>query len=175
MTRELVPDSAGEIVTAMPCEEFLSRLKQTVGPARGVSLFTGDGRKSGFVAEFPTNRTFRVRKAGVGPALYVLHLHGRLVDSTPGCSISIKFEQHPVGRVVIWSQWVLVVVLAAFALIAALRQPIFLAFAGFVLFGGAALLWNERARGSRSDLRALIIDVARTDATRQQDVPKAHR
>jgi hypothetical protein len=58
-----------------------------------------------------------------------------------------------------WFEAILAAIIVAGTLVAALRQPVFLAFGAVVAVGAAALIWGQRPRSKDIDaLRALILD-----------------
>jgi hypothetical protein len=65
-----------------------------------------------------------------------------------------------------WSEGVFLALLGVGALLAALRQPVFLAFAAFIALGGSVLMWTQRPRREDADSLRELIDGATRDSLR---------
>jgi hypothetical protein len=61
-----------------------------------------------------------------------------------GSVLRIRFRRNRFATGLVWLIRILTLLLVAAALLAALRQPVFLAFGAFVAVGGGVIIWNAR-------------------------------
>ncbi len=135
--------------------EAIERLSRRVAAEKPLSFAVGDW-SDGYVGVFP-GPTFRIRRARRLAQPYAVQAYGSIPDDDGGCIVTVHFRRARVMTGFVWAMRIFGLVLLSGSLLAAVRQPVFLAFSLFIAIGVGALLWNARERqGDRDDLRHLI-------------------
>lgn len=135
--------------------EAIERLSQRVAAEKPLRFAVGDW-SDGYVGVF-RGATFRIRRATRLAQPYAVQAYGSVRDDDGGCVLTVHFRRSRVMIGMVWVMRIFMLLLLAGTLLAATRQPVFLAFSLFVAVGAGALLWNARERqGDRQDLRRLI-------------------
>ena len=146
-----------ELRLTMSSREALDRLASRVRPERPLALTTGDWI-DGYVGAVRTDG-FNFRRATNIPRLYAVQGFGSIVDEGMGSVVRIRFRRNRFTTGLVWFMRILTLLLVAGALLAALRQPVFLAFGAFAAVGGGAIIWNARERESdRRRLREFVLN-----------------
>jgi hypothetical protein len=149
-----------ELAVTMSSREALDRLASRVRPERPLALLTGDWI-DGYVGSVRTEG-FNFRRATNIPRLYAVQAFGSVVDEGLGSVVRIRFRRNGFATALVWFMRILTLLLVAGALLAALRQPAFLAFGAFAAVGGGAIIWNARERESdRRRLREFVLNAFR--------------
>ncbi len=138
---------------AMSANEALRRLSEGVATKR-----SQPGAAGGRFSWHPNGMRFVIKVRRLLPGPYAMRAVGEVEDEGAGGRIDVRFKQDPVGVALRWVEVVLALLLIGGSVIAATRQPVFLAFAVVVAIGTAALLWSQRAREEEvAALRELIV------------------
>jgi hypothetical protein len=144
-----------EVSLALSSAEAIARLANRVAPEGPLGFAVGD-RSGDYVGVFEGAR-FRIRRATPIARPYAVQAYGSVHDRNGGSVVIVTLRRSHVMTALVWVMRILTLVLMAGALLAAIRQPVFLAFGVFVALGGGALLWDARERTrDRQDLRRLI-------------------
>jgi hypothetical protein len=146
-----------ELRLTMSSREALDRLGSLVRPERPLALTTGDWI-DGYVGAVRTEG-FHIRRATNIPRLYAVQAFGSIVNEGIGSVVRVRFRRNRFATGLVWFMRILTLLLVAGTLLAALRQPAFLAFGAFVAVGGGAIIWNARERESdRRRLREFLLN-----------------
>lgn len=144
-------------------DEVVRRLQARVapeGPARGTLWDITD---RGYVGGFKGN-TFWIRIARRAPQFYATHVFGRIEERPAGSAVVIHFGHRQYATFVLWIMRALGLLLVGGALLAGMRQPVFLLGALWVVAVTSFLLWIYRLRSEDKDrLRSLVVASTRTD------------
>jgi hypothetical protein len=149
-----------ELRLTMSSREALDHLASRVPPERPLALLTGDWIDGYVGAVRPEG--FHIRRATNIPRLYAVQAFGSIVDEGMGSVVRIRFRRNRFAAGLVWFMRIFTLLLVAGALLAALRQPVFLTFGAFVAVVAGAIIWNARERESdRRRLREFVLNAFR--------------
>ena len=110
---------------------------------------------------------FTIRVQGPLPTPYDMRAVGEVENEGAGARLEVRIAQHPLGVGLRRCEGVFLVLIGVGALLAALRQPVFLVFAVFIALGGGALMWTQRPRREDASSLRELIDGAMGDSFSQ--------
>ncbi|TMF22597.1 MAG: hypothetical protein E6I28_14350, partial [Chloroflexi bacterium] len=147
-----------ELTTAREQSEVMARLSSRVRSARVMSALTGDWSQGEGVVGSISERGFDLRRKRFVANPYAVHAFGTIRRNAL-TTIVVEFRRTHLATWVLRILRALGILIVGGALVAALRQPIFLTFAAFAATGMAVLFWGWRERAEdRVILRRFLTD-----------------
>lgn len=144
-----------QIRSPLSTPEAMERLSRRVAAEKPLRFAVGDW-SDGYVGVF-RGAAFRIRRGRRVAQPYAVQAYGSIRDDDHGCVVTVHFRRARVMTGFVWAMRIFGLVILAGSLLAATRQPVFLAFSLFIAVGVGALLWDARERqGDREDLRRLV-------------------
>ena len=84
--------------------------------------------------------SFRIRRAARLARPYAVRAYGLMRDTDGGCTVTVHVRRSRLATVVLWTFRIFILLLVGLAVVAAIRQPVFLVFGLFVAVCGGATL-----------------------------------